>query len=58
MGCDYCGKPCGSRQFCDEACYDEYNENMKVFQEGIKDEYPVGDHPYFWEPEPKEVFPW
>lgn len=61
MGCSYCGKSCGSREFCNETCYDEYQENLKVFQES-RDDLPGETYwsaiGRYLDPEPKEVFPW
>jgi len=31
MACRFCQKPCGEREFCDEVCYDEYNEAMEEY---------------------------
>lgn len=41
--CDFCHRPCGQRRFCDETCYQEYEEESRCFLEGIKEDYPVGD---------------
>jgi hypothetical protein len=43
MFCDFCHRPCGERGFCDEVCYQEYEDEMKCFLEGIAEDYPVGD---------------
>lgn len=31
MGCRFCGKPCGEREFCDEVCFEEHAEAMEEF---------------------------
>jgi hypothetical protein len=46
MFCHFCHRPSGEREFCDEVCYDEYEHDFKEFQDGIKDEYPVGEPRY------------
>ena len=50
MGCRFCGRPCGGREFCDEVCYEEYTEDMAIFQQSIEEELPVGGRDYFDEP--------
>lgn len=46
MFCLYCHQPCGEREFCDEACYSEYEQAMAEWRDSIKDEYPVGESRY------------
>jgi hypothetical protein len=56
MGCAYCGQPCGSREFCDQTCYEEYAE-ATAYRQPV-DDLP-GESRYFPEDDgPKEVFPW
>lgn len=43
MFCNFCHQPCGEREFCDEACYEEYKHDLAEFMDGIKDELPVGE---------------
>lgn len=38
--CEWCGKPCGERRFCDEACYNEYQQANAERQASIEEEYP------------------
>lgn len=40
--CNFCHRPCGQRRFCDEVCYEEYQDAMQCFIEGIMEDYPVG----------------
>lgn len=40
MACLYCHAESGDRDFCDETCYEEYQEAQRVFLEGLQDELP------------------
>lgn len=35
--CDFCHQPCGQRSFCDEVCYEEYEQ---AFRDMIAETYP------------------
>jgi hypothetical protein len=53
--CDFCHRPCGQRSFCDEVCYDEYQEAMQCFLQGIAEDYPVGNDTGEFEDERSDV---
>jgi hypothetical protein len=38
--CRFCGRPCGSREFCDEVCYEEYEHDLAEYQASIAEELP------------------
>lgn len=38
MGCRFCGKPCGEREFCDEVCFEEHAEVLAEWQKTVTDE--------------------
>jgi hypothetical protein len=35
--CDFCHQPCGERRFCDEVCYQEYQDEMAAYMESMAD---------------------
>lgn len=40
MWCRNCGRPCGERSFCDEFCYEQYEEEMAQLREQmLADQY-------------------
>lgn len=38
--CNFCGEPIGEREFCGEVCYQEYKEEMKVFEASRDEDLP------------------
>ena len=33
--CQFCGKPCGEREFCDEVCFEAHDEAMEEYQRWV-----------------------
>lgn len=38
--CLYCSNPCQAYGFCDETCKSEYDNDLRVFQDSISEDYP------------------
>lgn len=57
MPCSFCHQPCGEREFCDEACYDEYQHAQAELRDSIKEEGTGGviDPFLFDEPPPRDA---
>jgi len=36
--CSFCHQPCGQREFCDETCKQEYDDEMAIIQESIRED--------------------
>ncbi len=36
--CQFCGQPCGQREFCDEACYKEYQEEKAIQEASMRED--------------------
>lgn len=57
MFCFYCQQPCGANGFCDETCKREYDADMRLFQDSIREDLP-GESQHaadFGEPEEWDV---